>query len=136
MNTNGLICAFGFAVLSLLSRMAFGWLIRLSYKTAGKTLREVEKHYDEVKRQVIPYEKEFIWLARVSPRPILTKALYISYYVLCSLGLVGIVLSVINLFVPQFDLFLGKFAFALLALCIVSAVFGATVNNIIENKNK
>lgn len=135
MNTNGFIGIFAFVILSLLSRMAFGWLQKLSYKTAGKTLREVEKHYDEVKRQVIPYEKEFIWLARVSPRPMLTKIFYIAYYAFCSLGLVGIALSVVNLFVPQLDLFLSKFAFILLALCMGSAVIGTIVYNIIENKN-
>lgn len=134
MNTNGFIFAFGFAILSVLSRMAFVWLKSLSYKTAGKAFREVEKHYDEVKRQVIPYEKELDWLADVSPKPLLTKMLYIAYYALCSLGLLGFALSLADVFISQLDYILNKALFVLLALCIISAVLGAIVKSIIGNK--
>ena len=134
MNINGFIGVFAFAILSLLSRAAFVWLLRLSYKTAGKTLREVEKHYDEVKRKTIAYEREITWLTYASPKPMLTGFLYISYYVLCSLGIVGIVLSLINIFVPQLDSILSKFAFLLIVLCMISAVLGAIVGYIVKIK--
>lgn len=134
MNTNGLIGIFAFLILSLLSRAAFLWLLRLSYKTAGKTLMDVEKHNDEVKRKVIPYEREIVWLARVSPEAMMTKFFYTAYYALCSLGVFGIILSIVNIFVPQLDLILSKYAFALLALCMISAVIGAAVRNIFKIK--
>lgn len=134
MNTNGFIGIFAFVILSLLSRVGFLWLLRMSYKTAGKTLRDVERHNDEVKRKLIPYEKEIIWLAQASSKPMLTKIFYFSYYALCSLGLIGIMLSLVNIFLPQLDLLLSKYAFLLLALCIISAVIGAIVHNIIKIK--
>ena len=134
MNTDGFMYIFAFAILSVLSRAAFLWLKRLSYKTAGKTLRDIEKHNDEVKRKIIPYEREISWLAHISPKPTLTKNLYIAYYILCSLGVIGMVLSFVNLFVIRLDIILNKASFALLLLCVISAVFGAVVNNIIKNK--
>lgn len=134
MNTNGFAGIFAFAILSALSRFGFVWLLRMSYYTAGKTIRDVEKHNDEVKRKLIPYEKEIVWLARISDKPILAKFLYIAYYALCSIGVAGLALSLVNLFVPQLDFLISKFAFSLLALCIISAVIGAIVNNIIGNK--
>lgn len=134
MNINGFIGIFVFAILSLLSRAAFVWLLRLSYKTAGQTLREVEKHNDEVKRKVIAYEREITWLARVSPKPMLTKFLYIAYYVLCSLGILGMVLSLIDIFVPQLDLILSKFVFLLIVLCMISALFGVIISYIVGIK--
>lgn len=139
MNTNGFIGIFAFAVLYLISRAAFSWLKHLSYEAAGQTVRSVEKHYDEVKRKKIPYEKELTWLSRLSSKPVLTKALYISYYFSTSLNLAGIALSAANIFVPALNDLMNKSAMCMLALCIFSAlcsiVFYTPFKHLINKSN-
>ena len=63
-------------------------------------MRSVEKHYDLMKRGIIPKKKEVDWLAEVSLRPLTTKFIYFLFYFITSLPLLGLVLSVVYIFVP------------------------------------
>ncbi len=119
-NTSGFINAFMFVLEWLIGRACFSWLIRLSYASAGETMRSAEKHNDQVKRKLIPYEREIDWLAKVSNRPVTTKIIYIMFYVFTSLPLLGLCLSVVSLFVPGLDDFLSKAGFVLIILDFAS----------------
>jgi len=120
MNISGFIGMFAYAILYLLGRAGFLWIKRLSYESSAKSIRSVEKHYDEVKRKIIPYEKEITWLVRTSPMPVLTKVLYFLNYALTALPLAGIALSAVNLFVPELDAFMSRAAMCLMALIMFS----------------
>lgn len=120
MNNEGFISIFMFVLIWVMSRFCFSWLIRLSYASAGVTMRNAEKHNDKVKRKLIPYQREIDWLASVSNRPVTTKIIYIMFYVFTSLPIAGMFLSVVNLFVPELDEFLRKSGFVLLILNFVS----------------
>lgn len=120
MNNEGFISIFMFVLIWVMSRFCFSWLIRLSYASAGVTMRSAEKHNDKVKRKLIPYQREIDWLASVSNRPITTKIIYIMFYVFTSLPIVGILISVLYLFVPELDEFLRKSGSVLFILNFVS----------------
>ncbi len=120
MNNEGFISIFIFVMVWVMSRFCFSWLIGLSYASAGVTIRTAEKHHDKVKRKIIPYEREIDWLGRISNRPLTTKIIYIMFYVFTSLPIVGAILSVVNLFVPELDEFLRKSGFVLFVLNFVS----------------
>lgn len=120
MNNEGFISIFMFVLIWVMSRFCFSWLIRLSYASAGVTMRNAEKHNDQVKRKLIPYEREIDWLASVSNRPVTTKIIYIMFYVFTSLPIVGILLSVVLLFVPELEEFLRVAGFVLLVLNFAS----------------
>lgn len=123
MNTSGFIGIIVFFMLWLFGRMASSWLIRLSYASAGETMRSVEKHKDMMQRKLIPGRKEIAWLAETSPRPNTTRFFYILFYVIVSLPVIGAVLSLVCVFVPSVEGFLTKFA-NLLFLFDFILVFG------------
>lgn len=127
MNINALSYIIGFGVMTLLSRGAVRWIRNLSYDSAGQSMRKVEKHYNDVKEKKIPYEKEITWLARVSVRPLTTRFLYYLYDLYKYVGLAGLAVSVIALFVPVLNTYLGKAVIAYFALCIFSALIGVVL---------
>lgn len=136
-NTNAFAFMFAFAVLSILSRFAFSWIKRLSYAASGQTQRSVEEHFEQVKAGKAPYEKELQWLAGVSPRPQITKTLYYLFYVLISLGIIGLIISVAALYFSVLNDFLNKAAMSLTALCILSGICQIILNEpIIHIMNK
>lgn len=100
MNANGFLAIIVFGATWILSRIACSWIVRLSYTSAGQSMRSVEKHYDLMKRGIIPKKKEVDWLAEVSLRPLTTKFIYFLFYFITSLPLLGLVLSVVYIFVP------------------------------------
>lgn len=127
MNINALSYIIGFAVMTLLSRGAVRWIRTLSYDSAGQSIRNVEKHYNDVKEKKIPYEKEITWLARISERPLITKFLYYLYDVFKYIGLAGTAVSVAALFVSALNSYLSKAVIAYFAFCIFSALLGVVL---------
>ncbi len=103
MNVNGFIGIFAFAAIWILSRIFCSWILRLSYTSAGESLRSVEKHSDSIKRGLIPKRNEISWLTEVSNRPMTTRFLYCLFYFVTSLPLLGMLLCVVNIFVPALD---------------------------------
>lgn len=118
MNTNAISCIIGFLVMAFLSRGTLRWIRKLSYDSAGQSMRQVEKHYNDVKEKKIPYEKEIAWLSRISERPATTKFFYYFYDVYKYIGFAGAAVSVIAFFVPALGAYIGKAVIAYFALCI------------------
>lgn len=108
MNANGFLGIIVFGAIWILSRLASSWIISLSYTSAGETRRSAEKHYDQVKRGLIPKKKEIDWLAEVSLRPMTTKFIYFLFYFITSLPLLGLALSVVYVFVPALSDIVNK----------------------------
>lgn len=136
LNTNGLGYIFGFAVLSVLSRISFNWLKNISYTISGQSLMSVEIHNDKVNYGEIPYEKELDWLVRVSQYPRLTRLFYILFYVFTSIAPICILLSIVDIFVARLDFYLGKAALVMIGVLIGSVAVGAILSNIAESKMK
>lgn len=132
MNANGFIGIFAFTAIWILSRLFSSWLVRLSYTSAGETIRSVEKRYDLMKRGLIPKKKEIDWLSEVSPRPLTTKFLYFLFYFMTSLPLLGIFASVINIFVPALDMIVTKMLNVFFFIPFVSALGWLLINDPIE----
>lgn len=108
MNVNGFIGMFAFAAIWVFCRIFCSWLVRLSYVSAGETVRSVEKRSDMMKRGLVPKTKEIQWLSEVSARPVITKILYYAYYIVTWLPILGIALSALNVFVPALDTVVNK----------------------------
>lgn len=132
MNENGFIGIFAFTAIWVLSRLFSSWLVRLSYTSAGETIRSVEKHYDSMKRGIIPKKKEIDWLSEVSPRPLTTKFLYFLFYFVTSLPLLGIFASVINIFVPALDMIVTRMLNVFFFIPFVSVLGWLLINDPIE----
>lgn len=132
MNANGFVGIFAFTAIWILSRLFSSWLVRLSYTSAGETIRSVEKHYDSMKRGIIPKKKEIDWLSEVSPRPLTTKFLYFLFYFVTSLPLLGIFASVINIFVPALDMIVTRMLNVFFFIPFVSVLGWLLINDPIE----
>lgn len=122
MNTPAFALMLAFAILTLLTRIALSWLKRLSYVSADQTPSSVAEHREQVKSGQIVPERELRWLVRVSPRPRITGVLYCAFYFLASLGPLGFLLAVIDLFVPALDRVLNVAVFCLIVLCVLSQI--------------
>lgn len=132
MNANGFIGIFAFTAIWVLSRLFSSWLVRLSYTSAGETIRSVEKRYDSMKRGLVPKKKEIDWLSEVSPRPLTTKFLYFLFYFVTSLPLLGICVSVINIFVPALDMIVTRMLNVFFFIPFVSVLGWLLINDPIE----
>ena len=126
MNANGFVSIVVFVAIWLLSRIACSWIVRLSYTSAGQSMRSAEKHYDLMKRGLIPKKKEIDWLAEVSVRPLTTKFIYFLFYFVTSLPLLGILVSLVYIFIPALSGIVSKMQsvfFLIPFVCVFAYLF-------------
>ena len=129
MNVNGFIGIFGFAAIWVFCRIFCSWLLRLSYTSAGESVRSAEKRYDLMKRGLLPKKKEIDWLAEVSLRPMTTRFLYFAFYLLTALPVLGILISAVDIFVPALNVVINKVLNVLFLVPFVSVFLYLFLND-------